>query len=202
MDSVLINLVEWWEKWRESVSLGLSLTTWFLSFTFTPVYFGLIRMATYWIMFIQLSYFIMVVFLNKRVWDFMFHEVRHTARVCSILMFIIFWSIFFFDRELIFPLSEDRVPGLNILQHLLPPILLLADTHQYRDRPPQFKFSLVIVSAYVLLILAWYLYNKTWPYIFMQSLTFGSFQILVIIVVFLAWFIHHVLCYPFYAPKI
>lgn len=202
MDTILVDLVKWWERWRESISLGLTLTTWILSYTFTPVYFGLIRMATHWIMAIQLFYFIMTLFLSKQLWNFVFHEVRHVGRVCSILMFILFWSVFLFDRELIFPLADDRVPGLNILQHILPPFLLLADTKKYVDRPPNFFYSFVVITTYLVLIFVWYLYNKTWPYIFMQSLNFGSFQILAIIVIFLAWVIHHNICYPFYAPKI
>lgn len=201
MQEILIDLVNWWKKWRETVSLGISLTTWLLAILFTPMHLGLFRMATYWVMTIQLSYFLLPLFLCKLDWCFVYHEWRHVARVCSILMFVIFWSIFIYDRELIFPAAADNVPGLNFLQHFLPPFLLLADQTVYIERPPRFLYPCVITSAYTALIFVWYCVDNTWPYIFMRSLNFGSFQFLVIIALFLSWVIHNVLCYPFYAPR-
>lgn len=172
----------------EVVALALTMLTWGIVVVFRLYAWNVLRMATWWVMTIQLVYFASAIALpQKRMF---LREMRHVGRLLSIMMCLVFWMVFFYDRELILPRGAGQISGLNFLQHVLPPLLFLLDNRDLDERKPKLVYAVVVTLAYFAVILGWYAATDSWPYPFMQGLTIRSFQVLVVFSIVGIWGIH------------
>ena len=194
-----------YEKLFEIAGLTLSILTWMVCIVFNHASLNCLRMATWWVMTIQLAYFsLLLVPRSERFYfkDRLLKETRHVGRIMSVLMSVIFWSVFFYDRELILPRRFDVIPGLNVLQHLVPPILFFLDDKMYSDMngmgldgKVKFKGARIIYPtsvfcAYAVVVIVWSLATATWPYAFMAPLTFRTYQMMCSFVMLGIWVLH------------
>lgn len=194
-----------YERLFEISGLTLSILTWMVCILFNHASLNCLRMATWWVMTIQLAYFSLILVPHSERFYFkdrLLKEMRHVGRIMSVLMSFIFWSVFFYDRELILPRHFDVIPGLNILQHLVPPILFFLDDKMYSnvdgtDLNGKVKFKgarliypTSVFCAYAMVVMVWYLARGTWPYAFMASLTFRTYQMTCSVVLLGIWLLH------------
>lgn len=171
----------------EVTSLALTLLTWGIALSYGTHSWNVLRMATWWVMAIQLLYFFSAIVLSgKRAY---LRELRHVGRLLSVMMCTVFWLVFFYDRELIMPRAMRHVFGLNFLQHFLPPVLFMM-APDGEERRPKFVYSVLVTLAYFAVVLAWYAARGSWPYLFMHGLTIKSFQALVCFSLLGIWGIH------------
>jgi hypothetical protein len=179
-----------WHAAFEILALALSLLTWMMVFFFNTYSWDAFRLFTWWMMLIQVVYFFSsIMFPMKHVF---LRDLRHTGRILSIAMSVIFWVLFFYDRELILPKAADRVIGLNLLQHLVPPLLFMKDSRQFKGVPRIF-FSTVIILCYSFLVLVWFLIGGTWPYPFMVTLKFNTYSMMTSLALTLTWVAHKII---------
>jgi len=202
----------------EVTALSLSILTWMMVFVFDSYSANAFRLFTWWVMAMQLLYFFLAIALpierskavilgyeelveespqveairaRRRVF---LRELRHVGRILSVSMALIFWVIFFYDRELILPRNSDRVFGLNILQHLVPPLLFVKDNKEFHGKPKPY-YSAFVAIFYSFVVLVWYLVDGTWPYRFMHDLTFRSYSMMTSLALTLIWVLHKLIIY-------
>jgi hypothetical protein len=106
----------------------------------------------------------------------------------AFIVTVIFWGLFFYDRELIFPRAFVFPALLNHIQHTMPIVVLTLELIAFHRRPrPLFRhlapistvreLSVLVggVVAYLCLTAALYAKVGRWPYPFMSGFSFSVF---------------------------
>lgn len=145
----------------------------------------------------------------SKLWAFtlQLHELLF-ALACffAVIVTTIFWGLFFYDRELIFPRAFAFPALLNHIQHTLPMVVLALEFLALHRRPRAFfrhhppvslllELSVLVggVIAYLHLTAALYAKSGRWPYPFMSGFTFSTFLGFATIAVVAALLVSHLL---------
>lgn len=149
-----------------AILLGVAVLTW--GWTWTVGLMGLhsIFEATFWLISIQLGYFVALVFLPMMDWT-MLRRIYTTAALSVALMF---WILVYVDKELIQSSHLQVSWLLNHLQHTVPVILALLSSKPSLDKSRPFrKTPVVVVVALIYLVLLGlrFLITGVWTYPFL-----------------------------------
>jgi hypothetical protein len=123
------------------------------------------------------------------------HELLFSfALFFAVTVTSIFWGLFFYDRELIFPRAFVFPALLNHIQHTLPTVLLVIELitfhrrpltayHAFTSIPHSRELGLVFASLATYLALTAALYAKAgrWPYPFMSGFSVSTFAVFSIV---------------------
>ena len=119
-------------------------------------------------------------------------------------MFVQFWAIYAYDRELVYPENLDKLIPSDLNHHWHTGIIvtslieIIVVFHRYPSNFRAFIMQFLITTAYLVLIVWIFSVTNKWPYPFLAMIPLPLFPVfcvinLLIFVVF--YYIGKVLCY-------
>ena len=119
-------------------------------------------------------------------------------------VFVLFWSIYAYDRELIHPERLDKLIPFDLNQHehtgimIVSLIEMMVVFHRYPSNFKAFMMQFLITTLYIIWIVWVFSVTGRWSYTFLQKLPLPIFPIFCIInlLVYVAfYYIGKVFCY-------
>ena len=99
-------------------------------------------------------------------------RVWHATRVHSVVLVLVFWSVYAYDRELILSRHLHYSAVLNHLQHTVPLVWACLIPSTATNKLRWHLAACVPIVAYLLLLGAVRFVYGMWPYAFLNGITF------------------------------